>query len=541
MSADLSTRAGIWVGELDVDVTLVELLDSAAEKWPDRVFLRMDGEDTSFAVFRNDVARLAGGLARLGVGPETRLCVFMRNSAACVQTWFAANWRGAAWIPINTEWRGQTLANALALAEPTMLVVDDELNEHVEAALALVPEALSGLRVYRAGVRKTPKGVTADLTPLFASADDLPEPAAQHSTDIAGMLYTSGTTGRSKACLLSHRYFASQAAIAIRDFGLRSDDVLYCPFPLFHADATALTTIPALMLGATAAIGRRFSASRFWSEVRDTGATVFDFMGATLSILFKADPTPQDADNSVRLAWGVPVPDWAHEFEERFGLQVLELYGSVEANIPITQRYDAPRVVGSCGVVVPECEVRLADEHGDPVPVGEVGELLVRSRIPGMVLDGYFRDPEATAQAFGGLWFHSGDLMRANGEGHLFFVGRGKDAIRRRGENISALEVEEGVESHPDVLEAAAIGVPSELTEEEVKVYLVRRPGSGVDARSIWKHCEATMARFQVPRYITFVDELPKTPTGKIRKPELRATDNSPEVVYDREAQPGDA
>lgn len=352
---------------------------------------------------------------------------------------------------------------------------------------------------------------------------------------MAGMLYTSGTTGHSKACVLSHRYFVSQASIAIRDFGLRHSDVLYCPFPLFHADATALTVVPAMAIGATAAIGRRFSASRFWSEVRDVGATVFDFMGATLSILYKAEPLPNDTDNPARLAWGVPVPDWAPDFEARFGLQVLELYGSVEANIPVTQRHDGERVVGSCGVVVPEFEVRIADENGDPLPVGVTGELLIRPRIPGTVLSGYYADPTATSTAFKDLWFHSGDLLRQDSDGNLFFVGRGKDAIRRRGENISALEVEEGVETHPDVVECAAIGVASELTEEEVKVFVVKRPGIKDDPVPIWVHCDATMARFQVPRFIAFVDELPKTPTGKVRKSVLRNQPYDNSRSFDRE------
>lgn len=516
----------VQIGSVDVDQTLPELLERAALAWPDRVFLRIDGVDTTFAEFRDQTARLAAGLAKQGLAPGTRLNVFMRNSLACVQTWFAANWLGASWVPVNTEWRGQTLHNALTLADPAVIVVDEDLEAHLRdgvgddlSAPVLVASAGDGLATLDEWMVETPV-----------------DPVPQGSADVAGMLYTSGTTGRSKACVLSHRYFVSQAAIAVRDFGLRDDDVLYCPFPLFHADATALTTVPALLLGATAALSRRFSASRFWDEVRETGATVFDFMGATLSILYKAEPRPDDRDNTVRLAWGVPVPDWAPDFERRFGLQVLELYGSVEANIPITQRWDQPQVLGSCGRVTPEFEIRIADENGDALPPGEVGELLVRPRIAGTVLDGYFANPEATATGFRGLWFHSGDLVRSDDDGNIFFVGRGKDSIRRRGENISALEVEEGIEAHPDVLECAAVGVPSELTEEDVKVFVVPRAGSGLEPESIWKHSEATMARFQVPRYIALVDALPKTPTGKVSKAALAELFADVES-YERQAQ----
>jgi crotonobetaine/carnitine-CoA ligase len=441
-----------------------------------------------------------------------RISVFMRNSRACVQTWFATNWLGASWVPVNTEWRGDTLMNAVTLAAPTLIVADEDLQDHLlDAFGGAVPTGLICAPV-REGVADLDDWITGD--PIAS--------AAQSSTETAGMLYTSGTTGRSKACVLSHRYFITQGAIAVRDFGLRDDDVLYCPFPLFHADATALTTVPALLLGATAALSRRFSASRFWAEVRETEATVFDFMGATLSILYKAEPTPHDASNTVRLAWGVPVPDWAPDFERRFGLEVRELYGSVEASIPVTQPIDRPKVLGSCGKVTPEFELRIADKNGDPVAAGDTGELLIRPRIAGTVLDGYFANPEASAEAFSGLWFHSGDLVRSDSEGNLFFVGRGKDSIRRRGENISALEVEEGVEAHPDVLECAAVGVPSELTEEDVKVFVVPRPSSNIDVESIWRHCEATMAKFQIPRYIAFVQALPKTPTGKVNKETLK-------------------
>ncbi len=355
--------------------------------------------------------------------------------------------------------------------------------------------------------------------PLAALYADSPvAPVEVSFADRAALLFTSGTTGRSKACVLSHRYFLTQATILLRDFELRHDDVLYCPFPLFHADATALTTVPALLLGATAAIGRRFSASRFWDEVREHGATVFDFMGATLAILHKAEPRPDDADNPARLAWGVPVPEWVEAFEARFGLRVVELYGSVEASIPVTQDLSRPRVPGSCGRVTEGFDVRIHDEADEPVAPGVPGELVVRPWRASTILDGYFGMPEATAEAFRNLWFHSGDTARIDADGNVFFVGRRKDAIRRRGENISAFEVEEGILLHPDVLECAAVGVPSELTEEDVKVVVVPRPGSALTPEAVLAHAERTLARFQVPRFIEFADTLPKTPTGKIAK-----------------------
>lgn len=501
-------------------MTLNEALARAVERWPDEPFLRIEGRTTTFREFDEKVARLAAGLAAAGLQRGDRLLVLMANSEACLHTWFAANRLGAVWAPVNTEFRGPTLAHACAVADARLCIADPALAERLREALStpLDASADSG-REERS--RSAPPTVTTgpELDALYRTPGA--PPADVTFADSAALLFTSGTTGRSKACILSHRYFTTQAAILIRDVGLRHDDVLYCPFPLFHADATALTTVPALLLGATAAISRRFSASRFWTEVREAGATVFDFMGATLAILHKAEPSPDDADNPVRVAWGVPLPDWAEAFEERFGLQLVTMYGSVEASLCVTQPASAPRVPGACGRTTPEFEVRIHDELDRPVPPGQPGEIVIRPREPSIVLDGYFGDPEATTKAFRNLWFHSGDTGRMDADGNLFFIGRLKDAIRRRGENISAFEVEEGLLTHPDILECAVIGVPSELTEEEVKACIVRRPHSDLTQDAVIEHAQRTLARFQVPSEIEFLDELPKTPTGKIAKHRL--------------------
>lgn len=497
------------------DTTLNSALAHAVEQWPQRVFLKIDGLEVTFAEFEREVGRLAGGLHDgCGVRKNNRVGVLMRNSLACEHTWFATNRLGAVWVPINTEFKGASLEHAVRLADATIYIADSDLYAPLEAA---VRAAGSDALVISSGA--APAGGIS-LDDLYA--DSRPPVEVSH-VDMSALLYTSGTTGRSKACMLSHRYFVTQARIAIRDFGLRADDVLYCPFPLFHADATALTTVPALLLGATAAISKRFSASRFWDEIRESGATVFDFMGATLSILAKAEPRPDDHDNPVRLAWGVPVPETVGEFESRFGLTVVELYGSVEGNIPITQRFDQPRVPGSCGRVVEEFEVRIADEADEAVPAGVVGELLIRPRIPYSTYSGYFENDEATVAATRNFWFHSGDLAKVDEHGNYFFIGRKKESIRRRGENISAFEVEEGLREHAAVLDCAAFGVESDLTEEEVMVAVVlKSDADGITEHDLWEFCRLTMPRFQVPRFIEFVADLPKTPTGKTEKFKLQ-------------------
>jgi crotonobetaine/carnitine-CoA ligase len=516
-----------------LDLSINAALTRAATLWPDRTFLKIAGQSVNFIEFERRVGRLAGGLERMGLRRGDRLCVFMNNSLPCVETWFAANRLGAVWAPINTDFRGDALRRVIELADPQLLICDADL--HAVFVDHLATNGRTPLLV---------NGSTPDVPIAMQLSqcltDDPIAASDMHFSDPAALLFTSGTTGRSKATLLSHRYFISQAGIAIRDFGLREDDVLYCPFPLFHADATALTTIPALLLGCSAAIGRRFSASRFWAEVRETGATVFDFMGAILAILQKADPLPDDADNPVRVAWGVPVPDFAPDFEQRFGLKILECYGSVETSIPVTVRHDRARVPGSCGRVIPEFNLIIADDHDEELPRGSVGEILTRSKIPFTTFTEYYGMPEATIAAGRNWWFHTGDLGRMDEDGNVYFVGRKKEAIRRRGENISAFEVEEGILRHPDVIECAVIGVPSELTEEDVKACVVIRPGSDLSEQEILAHCQRVLGRFQVPRYIEIMDALPKTPTGKLEKYRLQEQGLNGRT-WDREAVPSAA
>ena len=268
----------------------------------------------------------------------------------------------------------------------------------------------------------------------------------------------------------------------IDNLQLRHDDVLYCPFPMFHIDATVLTVVPAMLLATTAAIGDRFSASGFWDEVRRAGATVFDFMGATLTMLHKRPPSNDDGDNPARLGWGVPVPEFAADFEQRFGVQLVELYGSTDAGVPMYHPVDEPRRQGSCGRPIAQYDVRLFDELGAEVGIDDVGEIVIRPNEPSLMSDGYYGMPATSLESRRDLWFHTGDLARRDADGYFYFVGRRTDSIRRRGENISAFEVEEVVKLHPSVLDAAAFGVPSELTEDDVMVAVVVRPGHTFDA-----------------------------------------------------------
>lgn len=305
---------------------------------------------------------------------------------------------------------------------------------------------------------------------------------------------------------------------------LRTEDVLYCPFPLFHADATALTVIPAILLGATATISPRFTASRFWDEIRETKATVYDFMGATLALIYKQPPSPRDREHHVRLAWGVPIPAFAEDYERRFGHPLRTLYGSVEASIPIVQ--EGSLVPGSCGILRPGYQLRIANQEDEPLPPNTPGQLLLRSENPNAFFQGYFNDSANTVKTYANMWLHTGDIAKVDERGNVYFIGRIKDVIRRRGKNINASEVEEELLQHPDVVIAAAFAIPSELgagTEDDLKVVVKLRSESTVDEQALWKWSQQHMARHQIPSVIEIMDELKQTPTGKIEKGSLKA------------------
>jgi crotonobetaine/carnitine-CoA ligase len=478
------------------------LLEERARTHPDTPFLRFSDAELTFAEADAKTNAVARGLEALGVRAGDRVAILLPNCVEMVLTWLAANRLGAVAAPINTAFRGPALAHVLGLSGAKVLVVDPSLVELVEGFESVVVRG-------------------PQWTALTRYAESAMVNRGRPS-DPALVLFTSGTTGRSKGCVLSHRFAVRQAELLIDHFGVRADDVLYCPYPLFHLDATVLTVVPALVLGATAAIGARFSASGFWPEVRRFGATVFDFMGATLTILYKREPREDDRDHKVRLGWGIPMPDFADDFEQRFGMRLVESYGSTDVGVPIFYRADEPRRPGACGRPIPEYDVRLLDAEDREVPVGEIGEIAVRPNEPSLICDGYLGMPEETLRVTRNLWFHTGDLARRDEDGYIYFVGRGKDAIRRRGENISAFEVEEVIEAHPDVLEVAAYGVPSELTEEDVMVAVVPRPGRTVEPAALIAFCTERMARHMVPRYVEVMEALPKTPTEKIEKYRLR-------------------
>ena len=483
-------------------MNLADMLRDGARRRPGRDLLRMPGRTLTYAEFDREVDRIAATLLAFGVRPGEAVGVMMRNCPEFAFLWLACIRLGVLEAPVNTAFRGAGLRHLLELCGCRLLVIDEEFVPAVEDVRFELP------RLERV-ITRTELALARPAVDRKGSTEGFP---AVDTTKPAQIFFTSGTSGRSKACLFDGRYAARQAGIFVRQWEIREDDVLYNPFPLFHIDASVLTLGSALVRGCTAALGERFSATGFWDEVRDLGATVFDFMGATLTMLWKAPERSDDAANTIRLAWGVPVPEFAAAFEERFGLRIVEAYGLTDAGVPIYHPLSEPRKLGSCGKVIAEYALQIAAD----------GEMLLRANEPGLMTLGYLGDAEATDAGFADGWFHTGDLGRVDAAGWVYFLGRKKDAIRRRGENIAAFEIEEVIEAHPAVLEAAAFGVPSELTEDEVMVCAVLRPDTTLAPDELVAWCEMRMARHMVPRYVEFLSSLPRTPTEKVEKYRLR-------------------
>lgn len=510
--------------------TLWRFLEQQAEAHLDRPLLRYRDSALTYADVHERSLRAGGAFESVGVGAGDRVCLMLGNSPDYVHAWFGLARIGAVKVPLNVHLRGEGLAYVIRHSEARVVLVEAELLPRIREVLGQVPA------VERVVVRGE---VTTDAEMAWSellSAGSLSREAGADPMDTTAILYTSGTTGPPKGAELSHHAYLNSARHFAREMvGATADDVLYTSLPLFHINAQAHTVLPAMLQGAAAALGERFSASGFWDEIRAHRATIFNSLAAMIPILLKQPEQARDRDHGARLTACAATPkDLWQAFEERFGVRIVEGYGLTEtAGFCVANPRGAGRI-GSIGKPMDFVETRVVGEDDRDVPAGVQGEILVRGRAPHVLMEGYYRMPEETAQAMRGGWFHSGDRGYADEDGYLYFVDRMKQSIRRRGENISSWEVEGVVNAHPAVLESAAVGVPSELGEEEVKVCLVLRPGAGLDPLELVRWCETRMAYFMVPRYVEIMAELPKTATERVEKYKLK--ERGVGRAWDREA-----
>lgn len=512
---------------------LPALLEERAASHGDRPFVGWRGERRTFASMRDAAARTAGAFAAAGIGPGDRVGVMAENRLEILEAFAACGWLGAILVPVNTSARGPQLEHVLCNAGLRVLAVEQSLLPQLEALETLPPELERLWTLDGDGDRDGGnwRGLPVERYPGWGEALD---PVRTRPGDTIAILYTSGTTGPSKGVCCPHAQFFWWGVNTAAMLGVRKDDVLYTCLPLFHTNALN-TFVQALVHGARFELGPRFSASQFWPRVIEAEATVTYLLGATVSILAKRPPAPHDREHRVRVALAPATPPDLHRvFRERFGVRLLDGHGMTETNVVLGPR-DGEQREGSMGRVMPGFQAKVVDEQDVEVPDGQAGELVVRADEPFAFATGYWRLPERTVEAWRNLWFHSGDRVIRDADGYFTFVDRIKDAIRRRGENVSAWEVEQVLQSHPDVAAAAVIPVPSELGEDDVMACVVARPGAVLDPAGLIAHCEPRLAYFAVPRYLEVMDELPLTENGKVRKFVLRARGVTT-ATWDRDA-----
>ena len=501
---------------------LWSLCERRTRDHPERVVLDFDGRLWTWAELIEAAEALAGGLASAGVAPGQVVCHMSPNHPEAVVTMLALLRLGAVECPVNAGLRGHQLAHVLDHSGARVLIVDGSLVDRVAEQL---PSAPGVQTVVLRGGGQAPEGVMlVEYDELRHSGDRPPPFRPPRPGDPMNIVYTSGTTGPAKGAVLPQAFGIEQARIKIEQWGLTADDVMFSALPLYHVNARFSTLGTALVVDGRAALVSRFSASTFWDQVRSSGATEVGVVGAVSSILLRQEPGPADRDHNVRMmhgAAGIPM-DRRADFEERFGLRLVTGFAMTETGHFSTTTPDDPMRYRASGRPVPQYEAAIVDAHDNEVPPGTVGELVVRPRVPGVMMTGYHRQPEATVAAFRNLWFHTGDLATIEADGYIRWVDRAADAIRRRGEMISSTEVERAVCAFEAVAECAAVGVPSELGEEEVKLVVVAEPGQTIDPAALQSHCQATLPDFCQPRYLEILDELPKGATHKVNKHQLR-------------------
>jgi carnitine-CoA ligase len=480
-------------------------------------------EEITYAELDGRVDRAAAAWQELGVGKGDRVAFMLENSADFVVSWLGLAKIGAVLVGLNTRWKAVEVADAVTRTVPKLALADGGHLGTVRAAAVVEPMPLTEFRA------------RADTT------DGAFERPPLEATDPISFIFTSGTTGHPKAVQQTHGAYVLTGQAYPWWLGLERGARLYACLPLLHVNAQAYSTMGAIGSGGAVVVVERFSATRFWDDIRTYRANAFNFIGAVIAILLKGEPGPHERDNELRVMYGAPAFAEAERaaIEERFGVRVISGFGMSETTFGLIEDPYGERRSASMGKARQHPdpafvnEARVVDDEGREVPPGEAGELIISNPA---IMRGYFNDPEKTAESLRGGWLWTGDLATRDEDGFFYFLDRKKDIVRRRGENVSSVEVEVVLTAHPAVEEAAVVGVPSELTEEEVLALVQLLPGARAEPAELASWCRERLADFKVPRYIQLVPELPKTSTGRLQKGTLRDELADPAAWRDAEA-----
>ena len=527
--------------------TLDHVLRHYAASQPDATLLKTpaEGLQWTYAEMLGSAERIAGALVAEGGQYGDRVVIMAFNSSRFVRTWFGTALAGMAEVPINTSYEGEFLRHQVVTVGARWAVIDDVFAERWVA----VAEHARGVEKF--WVIDTGRG--SEAVELLRSHGwqaeqwealeegpvlDLPTPKAQ---DLGAIFFTSGTTGPSKGVAMphSHLYFFAQEVVNLTH--LTNVDTYLTTTPLFHGNAQFMAVYPALVAGASAAVRPKFSASKWIDHIRESGATVTNFVGVMMDFAWKQPERPDDLDNPLRAVYAAPTASTiVEQFKRRYGVEsFVDAFGLTETGAPILSPYGVDRPPGAAGLQAKGWfDIRLVDPETDrEVPVGEVGELVVRPVRPWTCSMGYYGMPEKTLEAWRNLWFHTGDALKRDEQGWYYFVDRYKDALRRRGENISSYEVEQAILSHPAVAECAVIGVPADVEAGEDEVLAAIVASEPVDPAEVLQWCDGKLPPFVIPRFVRVLDALPKTPSEKVRKAVLRE-DGITADAFDRSGAP---
>jgi len=513
---------------------VVDLMRERAARTPDALAFSVVDRSISCAQLAQEAERCAAGLAALGVEPGDRVATMLFNSIEQVVLWFGAARIGAVWVPLNVALTGDDLAYTVNDAGPKVLVTDADTAPKyiaIEGRLRTQPKHF---------VVGSADGGVASYAELMLDGEAPPHSPARG--DPAAIIYTGGTTGMPKGVVLPHFAWIASGLRYVEAFDIRPGDCHFSVLPLFHVSGSMIGFLGPYLAGIPTHFDRWFSVSTFWERVRQTGATIIDPIGTMVSLLCQRPPEAGDRQHRVRsfLAVLSQVPKQvAEEFPVRFGIAGVNVYSLSESGgTLIVYNKAGSKKPQSNGRGGDWCEVRIAAEDDCSLPPHQIGEILLRPKLPFTFMLGYFNNPQRTVETFRNLWLHTGDLGYLDADGDLFFTGRQAHWLRCRGENVSAYEVEDVLSRYPGVQEVIVVGVPAPLGDEDVKAFIIAQPGVTLDPVAIVLWCKERMASFKLPRYIVFQDDFPRSSTKReVERHKLKAL--SDHTVWDAEVAMG--
>ena len=522
----------------DVRETVTEILARAVKKFPRNIWLDFQGETYTYTEMDQRSTRLAHGLAQRGVKRGDRVCSLLDSNVDSISVWLAANKLGAIHVPVNTAYKRSFLSHQFDDAGAQVLVMESDYALRLNNIEEDLPQAVTVLVRGEDAPLPTYERLKAERLADAYLEDETPIPHENKPSDLCMLIFTGGTTGPSKGCMISHNYACNIARQILKREARDESTINWTPLPFFHMNALGGSILSSAMVGARVAVFPRFSVSKFWDDIERSGATIVNLLGSMLTFIANApdNEAAKRCFGQIYAVRGSPFPlEIQKKWKERFGVTISgsHNYGLTEAARVTSLSDDIEGPPNNAGQVNEDFDVRIVDDDDIEVPVGEPGEIIVRPRHPDIMFSGYWNRPEETLKIMRNMWLHTGDIGRMDENGFMFFVDRKKDYLRRRGENISSQELEATFKRHDAVKDVAVHAVLAEM-EDEVKATVTLKDGFQISEEELCSWCADKVPYFAVPRYIEFREDLPRNPVGRVLKYQLR-DEGCTEATWDRE------